>query len=119
MSAEVPAVVTLATQQLVAYNNRDIDAFCACYADDVVVLDESGAETLVGIDAFRQRYGPMFAGHILVEGHITGRVVSPPHLVEKELWRRQKDAGSDIESGEVLVRYTERDGKIAVVQFFR
>ena len=29
----------IANQQLVAYNNRDIDAFCALFSDDITLID--------------------------------------------------------------------------------
>jgi len=52
----------LAQRQLDAYNSGDLDAFCACYADDVEVYDLP-AMTLVlrGRAALRERYGPYFA----------------------------------------------------------
>ncbi len=51
----------LAQRQLDAYNAADLDAFCACYADDVEVYDLP-AMTLVlkGREALRERYGPYF-----------------------------------------------------------
>ncbi|MBM4292144.1 MAG: hypothetical protein FJ138_12440, partial [Deltaproteobacteria bacterium] len=52
----------LAAEQLRAYNAADLDAFCACYAPDVEVLDEGGARVLVGIGAFRERYRARFEG---------------------------------------------------------
>ena len=61
MSEGIPTVVRLATDQLAAYNAADLDAFCACYHEDVVVLDDDGSESLRGAEAFRARYAPMFA----------------------------------------------------------
>jgi hypothetical protein len=118
MTHEVPTVVALADRQLQAYNAGDIDAFCECYHPEVVVLDADGVETIRGIAAFRPRYAALFRDHVLVHGVITARMVRTPHLVEHEFWRRQKDTNSPIESGDVLVRYTARDGQIATVQFF-
>ncbi len=112
------SVIELAERQLRAYNRADIDAFCDCYADDVVVLDENGAPTMRGMAEFRPRYGKLFETRSEIHGHITGRVVTLPHLVEHEHWSRIAPDGTP-EGGEVLVRYTERDGKIAVVQFFK
>ncbi len=112
-----PPVVDLADRQLSAYNARDIDAFCACYADDVVVLDADGQQTIKGMQAFRPRYAALFAEHVLVRGEIVARICRAPHLVEHEVWRRQKTADEAVQSGDVLVRYTERNGRIAVVQF--
>lgn len=50
----------LAQKQLDAYNRQDMEAFAACYADDVVVADLHGAVSTAGIAAFRDRYAKMF-----------------------------------------------------------
>lgn len=110
-------VISLATRQLEAYNAKDIDAFCACYADDVQVLGENGEVQISGIEDFRSSYGPMFEGYALIEAFILSRMTLGPHLVERELWRRRKSDAGPIQEGEVLVRYTARGEKIAVVQF--
>ena len=52
-------VSELAQRQLDAYNLSDLDAFCACYHPDVVVLDDQ-KETVRGIEAFRARYVSLF-----------------------------------------------------------
>lgn len=107
----------LATAQLRAYNAHDLDAFCACYADDVRVLDASGAATVTGIADFRERYAQLFTRFEGVGAEVDGRLVVEPHCVERErYWRTDPDTGT-AHTGEVLVRYTARDGKIAVVQF--
>ena len=55
--------------QLDAYNARDIDAFAATFAPDVIVFDlesqsaESSAVRFVGRDALRERYGAQFRQH--------------------------------------------------------
>lgn len=112
-------VDALAAAQLVAYNARDLDAFCACYADDVRVLDAEGACTLAGIAAFRERYGALFRDHPDLGASVDVRVVLEPHCVDRERWWRTDPATGAAMGGEVLVRYTARDGRIAVAQFFR
>ncbi len=53
--------VDLAQRQLDAYNVGDIDAFVACYAEDVrVSLFPSEPLILEGRAALRARYGPYF-----------------------------------------------------------
>jgi hypothetical protein len=49
----------LAERQLSAYNDANLDAFCACYHRDVVVLDADGEVSLQGIEPFRSRYAEM------------------------------------------------------------
>lgn len=114
----MPDVATLATAQLVAYNAADIDAFCACYHEDVVVLDPTGTPTLSGMAAFRERYGALFRDYAPA-ATVSGRLVLGPHLVEREAWSRTHRTTGDVASGEVLVRYTEADGKLRWVEFFR
>ncbi len=115
----IPRVVALADAQLRAYNRRDTDAFCACFSDDVVVLDADGVETVRGIDAFRERYRGLFEGHSEVHGSIVARLCLPPHVVEHEVWHRRRTPDAEAEGGQVIVRYTERGGRIARVAFLR
>lgn len=115
----VPSVILLADAQLRAYNRRDTEAFCACFSDDVRVIDERGEVTVSGMEAFRERYQGLFEGWCEVGGHITGRLCLPPHVVEAETWCRRKTADADLESGQVIVRYTEKDGRLALVEFLR
>lgn len=112
-----PTVVQLAEQQLAAYNAADLDGFCACYHAEVVVLNEDGTESLRGQEAFRARYAPMFARGGF-GATVDQRVQTGPHCVEREHYWRDEPDGSRTE-GTILVRYTERDERIAVVQFFR
>lgn len=106
----------LAIKQLEAYNRADLDAFCACYHPDVVVLDSEGRETLRGAEAFRCQYAPMFAqgefGADVVE-----RLSVASHCVDHE--RYWRTTGQDVVRGELLVRYSLRDDLIGVVQFLR
>ena len=115
---DVPAVIQLSDKQLYAYNAADIDAFCACYADDVVVLDEEGKVTMEGLSSFRERYAKLFE-EWEPRADIVGRVHSKNHSVELEKWSRKKRGASETLNGEVIVRYTERDGKLAIVEFLK
>ena len=112
-----PTVVQLATRQLAAYNAADLDAFCGCYHDDIVVLDEDGSVSLQGAAPFRERYRPMFE-----QGNfgapVDQRLHRGAHCVDAESYWRVGADGERTE-GDVLVRYLARDGKIAVVQFLR
>lgn len=111
------AVERLSDAQLQAYNRADIDAFCDCYHDDIEVLDATGNRTLSGIEAFRARYAAMFDAHQDVHARIDARLQLGAHVVEREQWSRtHKQTGARSE-GQVLVRYTEQDGKIRYAQF--
>ncbi|MBL4846222.1 MAG: nuclear transport factor 2 family protein [Planctomycetes bacterium] len=52
----------LAQRQLDAYNAHDLEAFVACYADEVEVRTFPGAgpPDFTGHGALRSRYGPLF-----------------------------------------------------------
>ena len=102
----------LAIKQLAAYNRADLDAFCACYHPDVRVFNGE-TEKPPGIDAFRERYVEMFAKGGF-GASVPNRVSLGDLCVYVEHWWR--DGGK---TGKVLVRYTERDGLIGVVQFLR
>ncbi|CAN5511351.1 hypothetical protein BH09MYX1_BH09MYX1_25630 [soil metagenome] len=112
-------VTDLATRQLEAYNRADLDAFCACFHDEVCVLGEDGAVQRRGIADFRAAYGAMFSEHLAVEASVESRVALSPHVVEHERWSRVRVSDGVRLGGEVLVRYTAEDGKIRWVQFFR
>jgi hypothetical protein len=114
-----PPVAALATAQLEAYNASDLDAFCACYAEDVRVLDADGKATVQGLPTFREGYRALFERFAEVHAEVSRRLVMGSHAVDLEQWSRRNIETGVIESGEILVRYTERDGLLVVVEFLR
>lgn len=112
-------IVQLSKRQLAAYNAANLEEFCDCYHANVQVTDATGAIVSTGIDAFRERYGKMFASHTHVFAEVTERMVLGPHVVEREFWSRVEVATGEKRSGEILVRYTEHEGRIRWAQFFR
>ena len=112
-------ILELAARQLDAYNRSDVDAFCACFHADVEVLGEDGVVQKRGMTEFREGYAAMFAGHDAVAATVSSRVLLGPHVVEHEQWSRTRRSDGAKLGGEVLVRYTARDGLIRWVQFFR
>ena len=111
-------IASLATQQLAAYNAHDVDAFVACYHPEVQVLNHRGEDQVVGIAAFREQYTRLFASFDRIEAHVSHRLVLGDHIVERECWSRQTKQG-EAQRGDVLVRYTLRDGLIGYVEFLR
>ena len=110
-------ITELASRQLAAYNAADLDAFCACYHDEVVVLDGED-KVLEGIHDFRRRYEGLFETGSFGAA-VPSRLDVGVHCVDYETWWREDPKTSARSEGEVLVRYTERDGKIGWVQFLR
>ena len=54
------ATADIVARQVDAYNAHDLEAFLACYADDVVVTSGNGDLLLDGGEAVRDQYGVMF-----------------------------------------------------------
>lgn len=109
-------IESLAQRQLDAYNASDLDAFVACYHPEVEVL-EGEQKTVTGRDQFRERYADLFSGARHFGAEVSQRLIEGPHCVDHEQWWRLDPATGERESGSLLVRYTARDGLIAVVQF--
>jgi hypothetical protein len=107
----------LAARQLAAYNRADLDAFCACYHPEVMVLDGDGTVDISGIETFRSRYADKFAAGGF-GATVPERVALGPDCVDLEhYWWLDGDGVR--QEGAVLVRYAVSDGLISTVQFLR
>jgi hypothetical protein len=111
-------IADLARAQLEAYNQADLEAFCACYHPEVRVLDQDGVCTLEGIQDFRVRYGSMFERFEQVVASVPHRLSHGRHCVDLEHYSRVERSTQESSGGTVMVRYTERDGLIGTAQFF-
>ena len=105
----------LAQRQLTAYNTANLDAFVACYHEDIVVLNDD-EESLRGRDAFRERYAGLF-NEWEYGADVPQRLGLGDHCVDFETWWRIDPSTGERSEGSVLVRYSLRDGLIGVVQF--
>lgn len=75
----------LAQQQLDAYNRRDIDAFAACYAEDIELIDHATGELFCkGKEALRQRYGALFAEKHRLQCRLVKRIVCGDFAFDEE-----------------------------------
>ena len=110
-------IVELAARQLAAYNASDLDAFCACYHPEVIVLDAE-EQVVAGIDDFRERYRGLFEG-FQFGAEVPKRLDAGAHCVDYETWWRIDPQTGERSEGVVLVRYTLKDDMIGWVQFFR
>ena len=72
-----------------------------------------------GLATFRERYGALFAGVTELHAEVDQRLVLGRHCIDHELWSRVMADTGERSEGVVLVRYTERDGKLAIVEFLR
>jgi hypothetical protein len=105
----------LAKAQLDAYNAQDLDAHCACFADDVVVADLNAEPNLRGIADYRARYEGLFAQFPQNRAELVGRVVIGNTVIDHERVFRSPEATPF----EVAAIYTFAGGKIARVDFVR
>ena len=107
---------TLAQRQLDAYNSGDIDAFAACYAEDVQVWDlHTGELQYRGRARLIERYGALFARCPDLHAELTGRLALTHTAVDQE-------RVTGLIEGEVvhaIATYEVRDGLIIQVWFAR
>lgn len=103
MTADVAAPVQA---QLDAYNARDLEAFLACYADEVTLLAPDGVVVCEGIDALRQRSVQQF-GSAWAPCLLAGRTVLGDWVVDDEYLMGESDSPA-----RNVVAYHVRDGLI-------
>lgn len=103
----------LAQRQLEAYNARDIDAFCACYAETVEVWRMPATEPAIrGMAKFRETYVERFKSPNL-HAKILQRIALGSKVVDQEYVVGIKDVPV-----EVIVVYEAEAGRIRKVWFF-
>lgn len=101
--------------QVAAYNAHDVEAFAACYADDVSVVDLSGKRPEVkGQAALRQAFA--FLGKVPRDFgvDIVKRVVNGPVVIDLEHLHGLPPGKQMPDS---IAVYEVRDGKIARLWF--
>ena len=104
----------LAQAQLEAYNAKDLDAFCACYGEDVKVWRMPDlTPSLVGMAAFRVRYEKGPFAEPAVRAEVSQRLVMGSKVVDHE-WVHGRAENAQ----PVIVVYHCREGLIREVYFF-
>ena len=76
--------IKLADDQLIAYNNRDIDAFLEPYSEDVEVYTFPSDLMYKGKDEMRKRYNNMFNNTPDLHCIIKTRTVQKNYLIDQE-----------------------------------
>ena len=108
----MPSPEELAARQLEAYNNGDLEAFCACYAQDVVVELLVGDEEMFrGMTAFRARYSERFKNPDL-HARLVNRIACGRVVVDQE-----EVTGLPGPTQHVIAIYEVADGLIRKVRF--
>ena len=98
--------------QVAAYNARDVDAFAACYAEDVVIEDADRQVLARGRAQVRDQYGPFFAASPDLHAEIVARIRIGAHVIDEE---RLTGAGAG--PVHAVAIYHVADGLIDRVQF--
>jgi len=98
--------------QLAAYNAQDLDAFCACYHDDVRVEDGNGTVLSTGIAVFRQKYAALFAREPANRADVVQRMRVGPWVIDEE-----RVTGRSSPDLHVVALYRLRGDRIAFVRF--
>lgn len=100
-------------RQVEAYNARDAEAFAACYAEHVEVLNAEGAALLLGRDALRDEYAPFFAASPDLHVEVTNRIRLGRFVIDQEFVTGRP--GPDLRA--VAIYRLDDDGLIDRVQF--
>lgn len=110
----VAPVVAPVDAQLAAYNLQDVDAFVACFAEDVVLEDGAGKVISTGRAAMRENYGRMFATYPQNRAEILHRIVQGQYVVDHE-----RITGRTPAPLFAVAIYLIQDGFIRHVRFLR
>lgn len=105
----------LAEAQLVAYNAKDLEAFLACYADDVEIRTlATGEVTGRGLASMREVYGKVFRDNPTLHCELQNRICTGPFAFDQEWVTGRVAGGAPIR---VTAVYQVSSGKIARVWF--
>ncbi|MCD8502422.1 MAG: nuclear transport factor 2 family protein [Bacillaceae bacterium] len=73
-----------AQKQLEAYNNRDLEAFLACYSEDCVVEDAEGKVLMANKEEMRTRYKELFEQSPDLHCRLVSRIVVGDYVLDEE-----------------------------------
>lgn len=100
-------------QQQLAYNARDLDAFCAFFAADIVLLSvNDGREIARGIEDVRVHFARRFKESPKLHVDVENRIVAGDFVIDHELVTGIRDGVL-----EVVAMYEVRDGRIQSLRF--
>jgi hypothetical protein len=71
-------------RQVEAYNAGDVDAFAACYAEDLEIVDAAGIELTRGRAQLVEQYGQWFASNPELHAEIVSRIEIGAFVIDAE-----------------------------------
>ena len=107
----VPTPEEVVQRQLVAYNQKDLEAFIACYADDVQIFSHPDELILEGKNEMRKRYTERFKSSNL-HAQVVNRIVVGNKVIDHE-----NVIGIDESVVNAVATYEVRNGAIKKVWF--
>ena len=113
MSNANSANISIAQQQLDAYNTQDLEKYVTYFAPDCVISGLNGTPTETSRDAIKARYAKAFAQFPQNKAELKNRIAVGNTVVDHELVIRAPGG----EQFEIIAIYTFRDGLIARVDF--
>jgi hypothetical protein len=70
--------------QLIAYNNRDVDAFLACYTMECIIEDGGGTRLMTGHAEMRPAYSRLFLSSPKLHCKIVHRTRIGSYVIDEE-----------------------------------
>lgn len=118
MSQDTPQTLALqlAQAQLDAYNAHDMEAFLACYADDVKIYSYPDTLICEGREAMRTRYTTRFSDPYTF-AYVQKRTAMGNTVLDHEFVRANLALGVGVL--QVMAIYQIEGGKIAEVRFIQ
>jgi hypothetical protein len=111
------APVDVVQRQLDAYNRRDLDGFCALFADEASIFElGAAAPTFEGKAAIRERYRALFASSPALHSVIVSRTALGRAVLDHE---RITGRNGSPDVYEVIAIHEVEDGLIRRVHFVR
>ena len=71
-------------RQVDAYNAHDLDAFVACYTDDILISDGAGAVLVAGREEMRKEFATLFESSPKLHAEVVGRLDAGAYVVLNE-----------------------------------
>ena len=104
-------------RHLECYNRRDLDAFCACFADDIALYEwNTSTPNYVGKEALRERYRHLFQHSPALNCQLANRIALGRVVVDHERITGRMGAPEVLE---ILAIYDVDGGLIRSIRFVR
>ncbi|MEO1437906.1 MAG: nuclear transport factor 2 family protein [Bacteroidota bacterium] len=111
--------VDLAEAQLMAYNQRDLEAFLSPYGDSVKIFNDLEQFGYQGKAAMRENYASWFSSVDTLHCTVVNRIATGNTVIDHENVVFRRTGTSDVVTFEAIAIYKVADGKIQEVHFVR